>query len=140
MQGDFMSFVWKNEYAIGVLIIDEQHKMLIEILNQLLELRDNKNESPKALGSILKSLEHYTNVHFTTEEEIMRIYNYENVQSHKKMHADFIKKISSLVKDYEDQEFFPMDVVYTYLENWLMKHILIEDKKMGPYLNAKGLK
>ena len=35
-------FIWKDEYGVGIQLIDEQHKHFFEIVNKILDLADNK--------------------------------------------------------------------------------------------------
>lgn len=134
-----MSFTWKEEYAVGVRIIDEQHKVLLELLNDLDQVRKNPEAAATKRSGILQRLENYTKVHFTTEEEIMRIYGVKDFETHKAMHAKFAEKVQAFNEFYNDDKMFLFENVYTYLEGWLLKHIQVEDKKLGPYLNSQGL-
>jgi hemerythrin-like metal-binding protein len=135
-----VSFEWKSEYSIGVFIIDEQHKVLVQLLNDLGGLRSENSKNPESKSSILQRLDAYTKVHFITEEELMRIYGFEDLENHRKLHAKFSEKVESFCNFYHDDKMFLFDNVFNYLEGWLIKHIQGEDKKLGPYLNSKGLK
>jgi hemerythrin len=135
-----MGFEWKPEYSIGVRIIDEQHKVLVELLNDLENLRTGSQTVPESKSSILQRLDRYTKIHFITEEELMRIYGYEDYENHKKLHAKFSERVEAFNNFYVDDKIFLFENVYNYLEGWLMKHIQGEDRKIGPFLNSKGLK
>ena len=78
---------WNDEYSIGIVEIDEQHKKLFElseIFNEATEINEIKD--------ILLFLEEYMQFHFNTEESMMRKYNYELIEEHKKLHDD-LKKV-----------------------------------------------
>lgn len=135
-----MGFKWKPEFAIGVHIIDEQHKILVDLLGDLENLKTNGGDNQESKSSILQRLDSYTKIHFITEEELMRIYGYEDLENHKKLHAKFSEKVEAFNNFYMDDKMFLFDNVYHYLEGWLLKHIQGEDRKLGPYLNSKGLK
>jgi hemerythrin-like metal-binding protein len=91
-------------------------------------------------SNILQKLDTYVKIHFTTEEEVMRIYGYGDYEEHKKMHIKFSEKVAAFTNFYHDDKSFLFDSVYNYLKGWLITHIQGEDRKMGPFLNAKGLK
>jgi hemerythrin len=138
-----MAVKWKPEYSVGVFIIDEQHKVLIELLNDLENLKsidEKSQENQESKSSILQRLDQYTKIHFITEEELMRIYGYDDLENHKKLHARFSEKVEAFNNFYHDDKMFLFDNVYNYLEGWLLKHIQGEDRKLGPFLNSKGLK
>lgn len=135
-----MDFEWRPEYSTGVRIIDEQHKVLLQLLKDLESIRSGKVKVPESKSSILQRLDAYTKIHFITEEELMRIYGYDDLENHKKLHSKFSEKVEAFNNFYHDDKMLLFDNVYNYLEGWLMKHIQGEDKKLGPYLNSKGLK
>ena len=62
---------WKDEYSVGIDVIDEQHKKLFEIsevLANAIEINEIKD--------ILLFLENYMEFHFNTEEALMKKYGY----------------------------------------------------------------
>jgi hemerythrin-like metal-binding protein len=135
-----MSIQWNADYTIGVTIIDEQHKLLFQLINDLDSIRSSDLPPKSELqNQLLDRLDYYIKVHFITEEEIMRIYNYPNFDIHKQMHAKFSDKIATFRSQYHNEGPIFFDSVYTFLESWLKSHIAIEDHNLGHYLNAKGL-
>ena len=86
---------WNDEYSIGIVEIDEQHKKLFElseILNEATEINEIKD--------ILLFLEEYMQFHFNTEESMMRKYNYELIEEHKKLHDDLKEKVTGYIELY----------------------------------------
>ena len=59
-----MTFIkWNKSLSVKVKEIDDQHKKLVELINQAYEFKDSKK-----LGDILNELIEFTRVHFSTEE------------------------------------------------------------------------
>lgn len=76
-------YQWDDSLSVGVELIDDQHKLLIQRLN---DVNDAIEES---LGEtqIVKTLEfliQYTDYHFSTEEKNMKATEYPGYESHKK--------------------------------------------------------
>ncbi|RMD50425.1 MAG: hemerythrin, partial [Ignavibacteria bacterium] len=80
---------WKHYYNIGVPEIDEQHKKLTDMINELIVAR-NEGKEEEVFGKILKSLVEYTQVHFSSEEKHMKQYNYPGLVEHQHQHKALI--------------------------------------------------
>ena len=61
---------WKKEYTVGIKKLDNQHKEIIKILNQIFKLQE-KGKDEKEIERILGNLQDYIKEHFRTEEEYM---------------------------------------------------------------------
>jgi hemerythrin len=64
-------FLWKKSYEIGIAEIDNQHRNLVGIINELSDAMMNR-KGYIIVPKILEKLVDYIQFHFTTEEEIMR--------------------------------------------------------------------
>jgi len=132
---------WDNSLSIGVKLIDEQHKMLIQRLSDLsraIEMSQGEVETVKTLDFLID----YTDFHFSTEEKHMMEQNYPELEDQKQQHAEFKSHLKKLVEDFEEEG--PTKALGTsinvFLLNWLVKHIKGVDLKFGEFLNEKGLK
>lgn len=67
----FEIFPWNNNLEIGIELIDEQHKKLVQILNRLAAHLANRSHSV-ALNAIFDELADYADYHFESEEKIWR--------------------------------------------------------------------
>ncbi|NFU41601.1 bacteriohemerythrin, partial [Clostridium sporogenes] len=78
--------------------------------------------------------------HFSYEEDVMRKYEYNDLENHKIEHEAFIKKISSINEEEidEKQKNFLMDLL-AFIVNWIENHILKSDLKYKEYLNGLGV-
>ena len=129
---------WKDEYSVGVELIDAQHKMFVGIINELYEAIVAKKDK-EALDNIFKQLVAYTQFHFQTEERYFDEFKYEGAEEHKTAHKALIDQVAELQQqktDIMDDPFKLMD----FLEDWLIDHIMGMDKLFGPCFNEHGLK
>lgn len=122
---------WKEEYSIGVQLIDEQHKRLFEIGNRIYQLLENYLLEDKydKIVVILEELKQYTKYHFQSEEQYMLQIKYPKYFSQKVDHDDFIAKIEEAnLEDIDtDQEKYIRDLLL-FVFNWILEHILQKDK------------
>jgi len=129
---------WSRDLELGIKVFDDQHKKLIEMINQLYDaIRDNKVKS--TIDKILNDLVSYTVYHFNTEEEAFRKYGYPDSAKHAEIH-EALKRTVGEVKAKLDsgKEVIGFNII-SFLENWVKNHILVEDKKYAPFFKKNGM-
>ena len=130
---------WKDTYSVGVAEIDQQHKKLIDLINQLDDAM-SKGQGKTILEKILGDLINYCASHFALEEKLFDQHGYPDADDHKAKHKKMTEKVLSLQKQFQQEKMTITFDVMDFLQKWLDKHILGTDKKYGPYLNSKGVK
>lgn len=123
--------VWKDEYSIGVDLIDKQHKYLFEIGNNAYNLLkdDFCVDKYDAIVMIIEDLQQYSKFHFETEENYMIKINYKNYLSQKVEHDSFIKKINEIkLEQVEEDPQKYIGQILAFIIKWLPDHILLKDK------------
>ncbi|WP_291326957.1 bacteriohemerythrin [Desulfovibrio sp. UCD-KL4C] len=126
---------WNDSLSINFSEIDEQHKNLITMINNLYDIMTLNNDSNQSVHDIISDLHNYTIEHFGTEEKFMEKYNFPEAPAHISEHKEFISKISeveNLCSDASDN--ISMDIL-NYLSTWIVQHINDTDKKMGEFIN-----
>ena len=88
---------------------------------------------------ILSDLLNYTSFHFATEEKYMKQYAYPEYLRHKLEHDELTKKTKALNDGCTNGKLTITLEVMNFLRDWLKNHIMVSDKKYGPFLCAKGL-
>ncbi len=135
-----MGFIkWSDSYSVKVAEIDNQHKKLIGLVNQLYDaMRAGKGR--EALEPVLTELVNYTVYHFSTEERLFREHGYPDYEQHKKIHDDLTRKAKDLKEAFaRGNKMITIDVML-FLSNWWNIHILEEDKKYVDFLHSKGVR
>lgn len=134
-------FRWKPEYAVGIKVIDDQHQILVGLINKLHDAIESHFEDT-SLESILEELFDYTRYHFTTEETLMAKYGYEadKLSKHKKQHQLFIAELNSSQADIDNLSIEDAALIQEFLVNWLKNHILKIDTQLAEFLlNHEGV-
>ena len=132
-------FEWKDNYSVGIKRIDEQHKKLVSYLNDLYESM-SAGRGKAVLGGVLKDLVEYTKTHFVTEESLMALYNFPDLEEHKKKHGKMAEHVLNLNQKFVSGEISSPIQITNFLKDWLAKHIMETDKLYGPFLNEKGVR
>ena len=130
---------WDDVYSVDIQEIDEQHKCLIEIMNELYTAMANKSNRD-LIGDVLDKLVDYTKIHFAVEETLMRVFHYDGYEEHKAIHD----KIVMRVLDFQNQFRSGNDKVgmelLMFLKDWLFDHINKIDKQYVKTFHKAGVK
>jgi len=123
-------FVWKDEFNIGVDIIDKEHKKLFKIINKLFEFKEEDSTRQWACREGIKFFKQHAADHFADEEAYMDSINYEGIEQHKHLHKGFRENtLPALELELEQSDYSP-DSVEHFLgvcAGWLIGHTLSED-------------
>ena len=126
---------WSNTYLLGIKIIDDQHKDLLDFVNDIYSHSAEKEDEQRVYfkGVISKVVE-YVKVHFATEEKIMLATKFPGYSEHKKNHEAFILKIVEAVKDFEAGKRLVLTNFSSFLKDWILTHIAVKDVKYRDHL------
>ncbi len=131
---------WSENLSVGIKSIDDQHKVLIGLINRL-NTAMAQGEASIIIGDVLAKLTDYTRFHFTYEEDLFEQYGYENNAQHKQKHKKLIDQISTLKENYESDMMGAIGIeIMQFLKNWLTKHIMKTDMEYSQFLIDKGVK
>lgn len=130
---------WDWTLNIGIENIDNQHKELVNRLDQLL----TSIEEGKGHDEVIKTLdflEEYVVKHFNEEEEIQKKINYPLFDIQHTQHEDFKNELKEFRKIFEVQGSSAVLAltVQEKLVDWFKNHIINLDKDLGDYLNENG--
>ena len=132
-------FPWKEQYSVGIGSIDKQHQKLVGYLNDLYKAL-NAGKGKDSLGEIFSSLIEYTKTHFSSEEGLMKMYDFPGYQEHKQIHDKMAAHVLNLDRKFKGGEVSRPIEIASFLKDWLAKHIQETDKGYGPFLCSKGCK
>jgi hemerythrin len=127
--------LWKHVYELGIPAIDEQHKKLFEIANEIDKLLNNELIIDKYdhIVAIVDELRDYTTEHFAAEEAYMLTNKYPKFLSHKVLHNEFIEKMGSIdFGQIDNEQNAYLKEILNFVIEWLVDHILKEDKFISP--------
>ena len=109
---------WIADFSVGVKEIDNQHKQLVKMINELHQAMISGKGS-KRVEDIISGLAEYTVYHFETEEKLFDKFDYPETDSHKQTHIDFVKKVSAFKSEFENKEVMLTIDVLEFLSAWL---------------------
>ena len=126
---------WLPSFSSGVAVIDEQHKELLKLTNELFyHCVGNPDDERAYFQKIIKCAVDYVKVHFSTEEQIMKKTNFPGYLAHKKEHEKFILSVLEHARAFEDDKKLSLISFTSFLKNWILSHIAISDKQYFFYI------
>ncbi len=126
---------WKDRYNINYKEIDEQHKVLLGILNDLADLVEAQCDVDQ-VTRIFHRLFDYTQIHFATEEGYLRKARWVGLLAHIGEHATFSRKLLELNQRYDPANPKLVEETLAFLRGWYLNHITDMDMQYVPHLNA----
>ena len=130
-------FTFEDEYLTGIESIDEEHKGLVKILDELhyLVSHDDSDDAHDKILNLLKYFRNCIQVHFRNEEEYMESIRYEELEVQKLAHDVFIARLELMDLDefdmFDASKRSELDEHVAALTEWVVAHIIHMDKNIG---------
>jgi len=126
---------WQERYAVGVAVIDGQHREMLELVNRLLQgLRDGRERAD--LVETLRELVRATEHNVATEERLMQEHGLSPLH-----HADAHTRLLEAIRRFD----LRLDRAgargsASWLREWLLGHIDEDDRPFAEQLRARGVR
>lgn len=129
---------WVSDLDTGIQDIDNQHKRIVDYINQLIDARVTHDQ--QQIETVLNQLVDYTLSHFTFEESLMEEAGYPFINGHKRIHQIFVKRIDGYFQRFKQGEDIT-DELLNSLRAWLINHIKNDDNDYAEIVktNLQGL-
>lgn len=129
---------WSDSFSVGVKMFDDQHKIIIGLINKLIDTPDIDANSA-IITALLTEMIQYATTHFDDEERIMREHDYPDYNDQRIQHGGFIEKTAEFCSDGRLQvESIPQSILI-YLRQWWIDHILKDDMAYKSFFKDKEL-
>lgn len=122
--------VWKDEFNIGIKIIDDEHQKLFQIITKLFALTGEETTSRRACQEGIKFFKTHALKHFDDEEKYMELIGYEELAMHRRLHKSFRENsLPALEKELILEDYSPSSIEHflAVCAGWLIGHTLTED-------------
>ena len=114
-----------NTLSVGVDILDNQHKILVGLINKLSKYIENEKPTT-AINKLFEELVEYTQYHFNTEETYFERLNNKDLHLHKLQHKHLLEQLNSFMKQSPPRV---TPEILDFLLDWFVIHVQCEDKK-----------
>ena len=125
---------WSESYSMGIKLIDDQHKGLLDFVNELFVHASGNEEEERAwFKEAIQQAVQYIKEHFTTEEKYMRATRFHGYAEHKKTHDEFTLAVIRSVKDFQAGKRLVLEKFAYFLKDWVLTHVAIMDRQYSDY-------
>jgi len=125
---------WSNSYSMGVKLIDDQHKGLLDFVNDLFNHASGDEKEERAyFAQVIQQAVQYIKEHFQAEEKLMIATKFSGYTDHKKVHDEFTLTVVKSVKDFEAGKRLVLEKFAYFLKDWVLTHIAVMDKQYAEY-------
>lgn len=128
---------WSQELSVGIQELDEQHKILVALINQLYNKAILNKPDRLIISSILNELAQYTIIHFAVEESLFRIFDYPDTAAHQQHHEQLKEELIKIQNKFNEGTPIDLDLM-SFLRQWLKQHIMKDDKQYKAFFLEKG--
>lgn len=132
------SFHWDKHFETGLETVDQQHHVLVDLINRFGELLTQADSVPfEEIEAVFVKLVAYTQYHFTEEENMMQSVGLDPryIDMHKQLHLDFLQEVvtthEAVLERHETA-----GRLLKLLTYWLAFHILGTDQSMARQVTA----
>ncbi len=129
---------WDERYSVGVKQFDDEHKRIFELVQELGKSIVDGTSQEK-LGKVLVGIVEYADMHFASEERLMKKHGYPELDEHIVEHEKFAGQITDFQEQWANGRAILTAEVLKTLIDWLHDHMLNTDAKYGPFFNSKGI-
>jgi len=131
--------VWDPSLSVGLQELDDQHRAIIRLINELAENKSRGDDD--AAAEILRFLRNYMNTHLEMETELMQDLDYPGLEAHRRQHELFVNHVIffEIEKEFGVVSSKMLDAILTFLNDWFLHHIATEDKALGAFVRAQAM-
>ncbi len=131
-------FTWNDSLSVKIRSLDDEHKKLIEMIN---EFYDNivAKSNEENISELISKMKDYTVYHFGREERHLKLHKYPKLEEHIEEHKKFIDKVSDMERRFAEGKIILSLEVTSFLKDWLQYHIMVTDKMYTDFLLRKGV-
>jgi|SRR5208283_701882 len=121
---------------VGEKSIDAEHDLQMQLLDSLSQAIQRGGElSP--MKYILEQFIEFSDMHFLSEQLVMRLHGYPGYEPHLEEHTRLMKKVREVRSNLLQGDNVPSLVLVEELREWLVTHIAQEDAAFGSFLKKK---
>ncbi len=140
MTANFEVFPWNENFETGIAEIDDQHRQLVHLVNELAS-HLSQGADEVSLERVFGELAAYADYHFRAEERIWEPGFRQDAwfDEHRRFHDSFMPKVLELKSERTGREYEKsVEEILKFLVGWLVHHILDSDRRMAKVIRALG--
>lgn len=127
---------WDDTVATARATMDAEHQVELSLLAEVRAAMHERGDRAMAID-ILRQLIDHTNVHFTSEQLLMRLTAFPDFQAHQLEHDELMRQAHTLLAHVEAGEIEPTIRFIDAMTTWLTDHMQQKDRALARFLERK---
>lgn len=129
---------WSNESSVGIESVDNEHREMIDAINQLCD-SVAKGHEREHTGKLLRYVIECARGHFSSEEALLQATNYPELEEHSRQHQSLLEEVEKLAERFVHDGLVLSDRSLTFLHYWFQDHLLNDDRLYTAWLKKHGV-
>jgi hemerythrin len=117
---------WREQYSVGIAVVDREHQAIIGIINQLFEAWIANGSQP-CIDGFFDDFFNFIYAHFAYEERLMSGRNYLALASHKRDHDALIDDVRGMFATAMENGDLDSAALAEQLDKWFARHFCTHD-------------
>jgi len=130
--------IWNSKFSVGVQALDDQHKALLNVLNEF-HAASMKGKAREVAGPMMRQIVQLANEHFSTEQRMMESTQYPELAEHRSKHEELSAKLAEYVSRHEKGDTTMYAQLLYFMRDWLSKHMQTEDCAYVSWIASHGI-
>jgi hemerythrin len=129
---------WSSKYSVGVEALDNHHKALMRVLNEL-HAASMRGKAQEVAGLLIRQAVSIANEHFAAEESLMESIRFPGLAEHRAKHKEIMGKVAEFAARHEKDDTAMYTPLLYFLRDWLSNHLLTVDSEYASWLASHGV-
>ncbi|MDR2586633.1 MAG: hemerythrin family protein [Coriobacteriales bacterium] len=132
-----MAYTWDKDLETGYVLVDNQHRQLIMLVNDL-QVSIVQGKGVDEIKGTVEFLRFYVIRHFEDEENLQLKFGYGDYYEHVARHREFKLRVNELATRLYKEGPSPelVEEISECVGDWLVNHIKGDDLKMAAYIRT----
>lgn len=113
---------WSKDLCVGIDSIDEEHRQLAAIINEL-HLAAEYHGGGAAIYPLIHKLHDYARTHFEEEGDVLERHGVQGTPDHVREHKEFVQRLDELVLRYRSDTDQLTQHLRDFLLSWFSNHL-----------------
>jgi hemerythrin len=132
-------FTWSDKFSVNHQRMDEHHRRLVSLMNELDEAISTKR-GDEVVGAAIEELARYAAEHLREEDRFMEAIQYPDRENHRAIHKFFADEIALLRLAYATGHLVRVQSIAQFLRDWFVHHIFSEDLRYGVFIHETSVR
>jgi len=133
------SLMWNHSCTIGVQVMDDQHGILLDALNEL-RLALLKGAESRTVRTMLTRVSELMRLHVKSEESLLEQHGFPGLAAHRADQQRLLGRLAQFDIRYEQRQSDSVYELVEYLRKWFTSHTGAAGQTYGPWLHGRGVR